>query len=68
MAKQNERELPTKAEMSALWRCIEDGALMNREMRKDSKFTNEQVAQMQEQVRAARSAYLKLNRLRRSMK
>lgn len=55
--------MPTRAEMSALWRCIEDSALMNRQM-KVPDDTQEQIDGCKEVVRVARRAYVKINRLR----
>jgi hypothetical protein len=57
--------MPTRAEMSALWRCIEDSALMNRQM-KVPDDTQEQIDGCREIVRVARRAYLKINKLRRA--
>lgn len=61
-------DLPTKDEMSALWRCLEDSALMVAEGRRSGLISDANRVAERARLTKARRAYLKLNKLRKAAK
>lgn len=56
----------SRAEMLALWRCIEDSALMNRQMLGIPSISTAQIEAERQRVSTARKGYLKLSKARKA--